>query len=149
MDCEKCGGQCWDESQGKFWNGGKNQQGKQKPRWKCKDKEGCGWVKYEAKTPAPSNADRGSQGQPGANARPSGPLAPVYKECYAAAALTVTHFAKQYGLMATVQDITAAAATIFIQASQSGRPILGPKPAPAPAKRSDALDPYIDPDEVM
>ncbi len=151
MQCGKCGGAVWDNTTGQYWNGGRDNKGRPKPRWTCKNKDGCGWRSEPEAITAQQAGERGASGQPGGNAKPSGPLAPVYKECYAAAALTVTHFAKQYGLTATVQDITAAAATIFIQASQSGRPILAPKPAPAPvpAKRSDPLDSYIDPDEVM
>jgi len=118
MQCEKCGGECFDETKSKFWNNGKTKDGKQKPRWKCKDKDSCGWVKYE-KAETSNGAARAD--------RPTGPLAPVYDECYATAAKVVSHYAKALGVPYSMTDVTQAAATVFIAASQSGRPVKAPK----------------------
>lgn len=36
--CPKCGGPCWDERKSQYWNNGISDSGKQKPIFKCKDK---------------------------------------------------------------------------------------------------------------
>lgn len=47
--CPKCQGPVWDQKSSKFWGNGLTKNGKQKPRWECKNKE-CGGAMWDKET---------------------------------------------------------------------------------------------------
>lgn len=133
MNCPQCGGATWNNAQ-------KNQQraneGKRPlPLWACKDKDGCGWVKWPPKETA---TKQNGNGVP----RSTAPLAPVYADCMDIASRAVKHY---IGDKATASDIVAATATLFIGATNTGRPVKKlappkPKPEPEPEREYDDGD---------
>lgn len=71
VTCPKCNGPVWDQKMGKFWGNGLRSNGKQKPRWECKNKE-CGGAVWEEKNvvsatppkPSPAHANVPNQQLP-------------------------------------------------------------------------------------
>lgn len=136
MQCEQCGGECWDNSKSKFWYGGFDKEGNAKPRWTCKDKDDCGWKGGYA----PKAAKGRPQGAPSGNAVGKvamRPIAPLYHQC-----LQLAKRIAQKELGADVADevIVNIAATMFINASRDGAPLLAVKPKPKPAPRPEPED---------
>lgn len=132
FDCPKCGGPVYDNRRDK-----KNPKA---PDFKCKDRNDCGWSKWEDRGRGGNNNRGGGNGARPANAPPARavrPLGPLYYQCMQAAQKTV---ATLIGDSATPADIVAATATIFINASQSGAPVVAPKPKPAPEPAGDYDD---------
>lgn len=128
--CPKCSGEMFDESKSKYWNGGKTREGKDKPLYKCKNKGNCDGVIWAPKQDSKPQQQATGSGtvQPTIGA----PLAPVYGDCMDIASRAIAHYCKAVGVTPTAEAIVAGAATIFIQASQSGRPVKAAKPKPAP-----------------
>jgi len=117
MTCPDCGGAMWDNRETK--------KSPKQPDYKCKNKS-CDkaiWLKTKAENAA----------APAANGKPpvsGAPLAMVYGECMEIASRAVKHY---IGESATAADVIAATATLFIGATQTGRPVKAlPKPKPAP-----------------
>lgn len=137
MNCPDCGGPMWDNRETK--------RSAKQPDYKCKDKDGCGKAVWEK-----PKGDRGGSTPASTPApRSTAPLAVVYGEALEIAARAVKHYVPN----ATPSDIIAAAATIFIGANQSGRPIkqpkaepVKPKPAPPPPMPEPDDEPYQDSD---
>ncbi len=131
MQCPQCGGDVWNNAQ-------KNEQRardgkKPMPLLTCKDKDGCGWVKW----PPKGQAATGGQGK--GTAAPSGPrrpLGPLYFECLKMAKACVEKELKG----ALPADVIAATATLFIAASRDGTPLVAPKPKPAPPPEPEYED---------
>lgn len=132
MDCPKCGGEAWNNAQ-------KNQQrvgeGKKPlPLFACKDKDGCGWVKWPPRGQNGGGGNAGKsagQGNGAGSVRSTRPLGPLYFQCVKIAAATL----KQHVPNATPADIVAAAATVFIGATNTGAPLVEtPKPKPEPVQ---------------
>lgn len=132
MNCETCGGPTWNNAQKNVQR--VNEGKKPLPLWVCKDKEGCGWVKWAPKgaNGGGSQAQRATGGNGAGTARPVRPLGPLYYECVRIAEATIRKLVPE----ATGADIIAGAATLFIGASNSGAPLTvaaaPPKPRPAP-----------------
>lgn len=127
-----------------------NRESKKKPThpdYKCKSRSCDHAIWLERKGGGGRGGERGA-------AKPTGPLAPVYGECVEIASRAITKYCKAVGLTPTASDIVAGAATIFIQAAQSGRPIVkaapAPRPKPAPPPPPEPED-YPDeaPDEEL
>lgn len=79
MNCEKCGGPAWDNRTTK-----KNPR---QPDFKCKNKDGCGWVKWlkdDEKTALYNGASANNNGTSGVK-RPSPVLDKLFNECLKAA----------------------------------------------------------------
>lgn len=136
MNCPQCGGATWNND---LKNRQRASEGKKPlPLWACKDKDGCGWVKWPPKDTAP-RANGSGNGVP----RSTAPLAPVYADCMDIASRAVKHY---IGDKATAADIVAAAATLFIAATDTNRPVKKPapppppKPEPEPEPEYDGLD---------
>jgi hypothetical protein len=121
MQCETCGGECWDNRQ-KVAGGWKG------PLFKCKDRN-CGWVKWPPK-PKPG------QVAPAANGHGPkwtwGQLAKTYERCILVAEPRVVDLGQRTKLPVTIADVLAAAATMFITASRDG--IQEPKVSLPPAQ---------------
>ena len=104
MQCEKCGGDCWN-------NAAKNTervaQGKKPmPLWVCKNKDGCGWVKWPPKTDTAKSAKA-------APAFTWETLAGTYARCRKVAEWALPK--------ETPPDVlVSATATLFIQAARDG-----------------------------
>lgn len=145
MNCPKCGGDMWDERQGKFWGTGLTPNGKNKPTHKCKDKEcakngGVAWEKSSGANGGPAVARQQSPAEPTrhseAKSPPSSALAPLYVECLASARQAII----AAGLKnASPSDVIAAAATLFIAATRDGRPVSGAVAAPKAAAPKAAV----------
>src|SRR5689334_24518150 len=85
-ECPQCGGEVWN-------NARKNEQRanegkKPMPLFTCKDKNGCGWIKWPPKNQSGgagnrSSGHRASGGATGAGPRLSRPLGPLYNESMA------------------------------------------------------------------
>ena len=137
--CPKCGGEIWS-------NAHKNEQraneGKRPlPLFACKDKDGCGWIKWPPKGQqsggAGSRGHSASAGNAGAGPKHSRPLGPLYNECARIAAAVV----KLHVPNATPTDVVAATATLFIAAANTGAPMIAPpKPKPAPPPEPEPED---------
>jgi hypothetical protein len=124
MDCPKCGGPMWDNRQTK--------KSPKQPDYKCKDRQNCDGVIWPPKGQNGAAGAGKSANGAGNGTRPTGPLAPVYADCLDIASRAVKHYV---GDKATAADIIAAAATIFIGATNTGRPVKkvdAPKPPPPP-----------------
>ncbi len=127
MNCPQCGGEVWNNAQ-------KNEQRardgkKPMPLFTCKDKDGCGWVKWPPKGQKPtSEPGAGRTGGSPASGAARRPLGPLYYDCLKIAKSCVEKEVKG----ALPADIIAAAATLFIAASRDGTPLVAPKPKPAP-----------------
>ncbi len=140
MTCPQCGGDVWNNAQ-------KNEQRardgkKPMPLLTCKDKDGCGWVKWPPKNQRPPQGQRGNGGGTPKNSRPLGPL---YYDCLKVAKACVEKELKG----ATPADVLSATATLFIAASRDGTPLTAPKPKPAPPPESDDdYDNFVPTDEI-
>lgn len=138
MNCPQCGGATWNNAQKNQQRAGEGK--KPLPLWACKDKDGCGWVKW----PPKDSAVKQNVGEKGA-VRSTAPLAPVYSDCMDIAARAVKHY---IGDEATAADVVAATATLFIAATNTGRPVKKPvappppppKPEPEPEREYDDVD---------
>src|SRR5882672_5378356 len=126
MNCPQCGSEVWNNAQ-------KNQQrvaeGKRPlPLMACKDKDGCGWVKWPPKGGQSGGGAPRGQGTPApAPARgASRPLGPLYNDCMRIAVAVVNLHVKN----ALPADVIAAAATLFIAATRDGTPLSAPKTPP-------------------
>lgn len=134
MNCEKCGGECWDNRE-------KVRGGWKGPLWKCKDKS-CAWVQWPPK-------DKPSPKAPGTTTRSNGEpkwtwasLRQTYTRSLVLAVKETREAAASAKLQLTMQDVIAAAATIFIAASRDGVKEIAPKP---PVDEEPVLD--NEPDE--
>lgn len=117
MQCEKCGGDTYD-------NRAKKANGTYKPGapdFACKNKEGCGWKKFPPK-------GQGNGAPRPQNGAPKRALGPLYNECLDFAKRAVLHHLPN----ATPSDIIAATATLLIQATRDGSNIYVGKPTPKP-----------------
>lgn len=116
MNCPKCGGDMWDETQSKFWNNGIDKKtGKAKPPFKCKDKA-CGGTAGGA-----SNGAAGGTTQP----LPAPAPAPLSTEVASSVWTIYKTFAVKYcdeviprlklaGVEVTHEGTSAAIATMLI-----------------------------------
>lgn len=137
FDCPKCGGPVYDNRHDK-----KNPKA---PDFKCKDRNDCGWSKWEDRG-RNGGGNRGggnrSNGNGGGNrtagpSRPQRPLGPLYYQCMKVAQKTVADI---IGESATAADIIAATATLFIGAHQTGAVVVVPKAKPAPEPEPEPED---------
>jgi hypothetical protein len=124
MNCPQCDGPTYDNRQ-------KVEDGWRGPLFKCKDKDGCGWVKWPPKGKS-SGGNGGGRGGNAGSTRSTRPLGPLYFACYKIAAATLFQELKKIGITPTAADVTAAAATLMIAATNTGAPLAAPKPAPKP-----------------
>lgn len=119
MQCEQCQGECWDNTKGKYWGTGiDDKTGKPKPRWACKNKDGCGWKGGYATpaTAAPGSPSGAPKGAVPTTDRLKDAEA-VYDACFAAAIRIAEKYAEQYPTaIAGRLDIPAMASTMMIQA---------------------------------
>lgn len=127
MECPDCGGPMWDNRTTK--------RSPKQPDWKCKDKDNCGKAVWDK----PKAAAKQNGAAPAA--RPTTPLAPVYDECFRVAAKVVSTYCGALKIPFTAQDVVAATATMFIQASQSGRPVKEPKQDAKPKEQPKSAKP--------
>lgn len=130
MNCPQCGGEVWNNAR---LNEKRANEGKKPlPLQVCKDKDGCGWVKWPPKGQQNGGSGGAARGNgTGAQApRATRPLGPLYYNAMRIANETL----KKVRPDATAQDLVAATATIFIQAAQTGAPLVpaAQKPAPPP-----------------
>lgn len=151
MNCERCGGEVWNNANSKFWYGGKNKDGSTKAMWTCKNKQGCGWSGGFDHGTQQAAAAPASGGQAGGKARP---LAPLYNQCLEVAMVILQkRFGSDYTY--TTADILSATATLFIAATKAGTPLMPVKAKPAPAppppppkppepEPEEEVDPYAD-----
>ena len=136
MDCEKCGGEVYDNTR-------KNQERadrgeKPMPQYKCKDRS-CGWVKWPPKGQKAQGGGNGTSGgnTPGRSRWTWGDLFAAYKHCH-------EHAVKVLGEKADQQALQAATATMLIAAKDHG--LVGPltavkdKQAAEAAKKKAALE---------
>lgn len=133
MDCERCGNECYDNTQK---NALRAQQGQKPfPLYKCKDSN-CGWVKW------PPRQQGGGNGRNAPSVRATRPLGPLYHECARIASATI----KKHVPNATPADIVAGIATLFIGATSTGAPLVNvsapqpPPPPPPPKPPSDNFE---------
>lgn len=136
MNCPKCNGDMWD-----------NRASKRKPTqpdFRCKDKDNCDgviWPPREGRSngaPASNGNGNGSHAPQQTAPTVKRPLGPLYNECLDFAKKACVH---HFGNDASVSDIIASTATLFIQAVRDGTPIRAvaatpeptPTPPPAPA----------------
>lgn len=141
MECEKCGGDCWNNTKK---NEERAAEGKKPlPLWVCKDKDGCGWVKW------PPKEKKGTQGKPGATPKVVRPLGPLYFKCMQIAKASLDKFAPtaqdgrtKAAPIYTAADLAAATATLLIAATNTGAPLVeAPKPKPVPVHDYQQEDP--------
>lgn len=119
MQCEKCGGDCWNNAKK---NAERAAEGKKPmPLWACKDKDGCGWVKWPPKGEKAQGAPRPQPAQKG----PQRPLGPLYFDCMKAAKRTLDTMMGEGKYLPA--DLVAATATVYISA-RDGAPVFAPKP---------------------
>jgi hypothetical protein len=116
MNCPTCGGETYDNTQ-KVAGGWKG------PLFKCKD-PACAWVKWPPKG-AKATTARGPKWTWPAVWR-------TYDRCGRLAEKYVAESAKRMKLTATMADVLAATATLFIAASRDGVQEAAPKQEPAP-----------------
>lgn len=138
-ECPRCSGEIWNNIE-------KKRSGMMKktgPDYACKDKDGCGWVKWPPKGQRPqgqgNGAPAGDRGQKG----PSRPIAPLYRGCVRVAVKVLAELVPN----ATPADVVASAATLFIATTRDGTPLFAPKPKPEPEPTPEAA--YDDYDENM
>lgn len=129
MECPQCGGSTWNNAQK---NAQRAEEGKKPlPLWACKDKDGCGWIKWPPKTQGGGSGtgSRGHRAGSPAGPRTSRPLTPLYLACLQDGKASVEHV---FGAKATPELCLNAAATLFTAASRDGAPLRAVKPKPAP-----------------
>ena len=143
MNCPDCGGECWDETKGKYWGDGKNDKtGKAKPPWKCKNKESCGWKGWsnaratDAQTQLPRPSPKPSVGPPVDDTpppddrdAPEAPRAPTgqlealfapHEKCFDQAMRLAGTAEAQRGVNQTLEGTSALCAQLFIAAQERG-----------------------------
>jgi hypothetical protein len=109
-----------------MWNNTETKRSPKQPDYKCKNKQCDKAVWLEKKGAVPSY---NGNGHAPVHVAAGAAMGPLYAECLEFATKAVTHYV---GKDAPPEAIVAAAATLFIQACNSGRPIRAAKPAPAP-----------------
>lgn len=147
MDCPTCGGPVWNNAQKNVQRAAEGK--KPLPLWACKDKDGCGWVKWPPKGSGANtgggsgNGNRGQVAPNGAGPRNSRPLGPLYFTAMKIAKATLdAHMGKG---AYTAADLHAATATLFIGATNTGAPLTAPpKPKPEPEPEYEDEGDYSD-----
>lgn len=137
MECPDCGGECYD-------NRRKKADGTYKPTapdFACKDKEGCGWKKFPPKNKGGGGGNGGGSAAPRQNTKPLGPL---YHQSLLFAKASL---ANAFGEEVPVTDVIAAAATVFIQAANTGRPVRNKKAEPQQQRRRPEPEPEPEQDD--
>lgn len=108
-----------------MWDNRQTKKNPKQPDYKCKDKDGCGKGVWEKRS---EGSGTGGASNGGGNARSARPLGPLYYESLRIASESV----KKLVPNAQPADIIAAAATVFIGATNTGAPLMAPKAKPAP-----------------
>jgi hypothetical protein len=134
MQCEKCGGECWDnrKENAKRLEAGQ----KLRPDFSCKDKDGCGWVKWPPKTPKKENGKQAVK-------HTVVDIPATYGKSMDVALTRMVETAKAHPKLGapTWENVIAATATVFIQACRNDGQFGVTEPAPAPEDEDDGL-PY-------
>ena len=143
-----------------MWDNRESKKKPSMPDFKCRDKEcdGAVWIhnkdgsikeEYEdLDTPQRPVSKRAAaaQASPPAPAASGRPLSLVYKDCFEVAAKVSAHYLKLAGIAPTAESITAAAATIFIGATNTGRPVKAAKQLALPLPPTPKAIPQPIPD---
>ena len=137
MNCPRCSGPTWD-------NRDRKRDGEMKPNapdFACKDKEGCGWIKWPAKGAQRAPTSEGPANGGGGKWTWVSLMATYRKSLLIAEqCLKQSQERNPKAVPFTHAEVLSAAATVFIAASRDGvREVPKPAPPPAPEDLPDEL----------